>query len=459
MPSAAIYCRISEDRESEGLGVERQEADCRALADRLGLQVAGVFIDNDVSASTLSKKPRPAYDQLIDAAKNGRVSHIVAYSNSRLTRRPRELGDLIDLHNATGVKIHTVVSGAYDLSTADGRMQAGMLAYIDAAEAERTSERVKRTARQAAEAGKWHGGSRPCGYEDDGVTVREAEAEAIREGYRQVLAGASLASIARAWNAKGMRAGRKRNPWYTNNVRDALCSARYAGLRSYKGEILGEAEWPALVDRETWEAVVTILRDPSRKLGPRGAQRLLTALAVCATCGETVHRSGGTREKPVYRCKGAGTPGQHVARQAIPIEDYVIGVIVGRLSMPDAAVLFEEKPTSGADGALREEAQTLRARLESLAVDFADGALTSEQLRAATVRIRDRLDGVESKIASTLKVSPLAQFRGQDPAQVWERLDIDVQRAVIDRLAEVRIYPAVKGSNKFDPMTVEVAWR
>ena len=48
--AAAIYARISRDREGAGLGVERQEADCRALAERLGWDVVAVYVDNDISA-------------------------------------------------------------------------------------------------------------------------------------------------------------------------------------------------------------------------------------------------------------------------------------------------------------------------------------------------------------------------------------------------------------------------
>ena len=51
---AGIYCRISADREGEALGVERQEQDARKLAESLGLEVVGVFTDNDISASTRS---------------------------------------------------------------------------------------------------------------------------------------------------------------------------------------------------------------------------------------------------------------------------------------------------------------------------------------------------------------------------------------------------------------------
>ena len=45
---AAVYVRISRDREGAGLGVQRQEQDCRELADRLGWHVVGLYCDNDV---------------------------------------------------------------------------------------------------------------------------------------------------------------------------------------------------------------------------------------------------------------------------------------------------------------------------------------------------------------------------------------------------------------------------
>ena len=61
----AIYCRISKDRSGESLGVERQEQDCRQLAERLGWEVVGVYIDNDISASTKSRKHRPQYAEML----------------------------------------------------------------------------------------------------------------------------------------------------------------------------------------------------------------------------------------------------------------------------------------------------------------------------------------------------------------------------------------------------------
>jgi site-specific DNA recombinase len=54
---AAVYVRISSDPSGLRAGVERQERDCRELAERRGWTVAQVYCDNDVSAD--SGRPAP----------------------------------------------------------------------------------------------------------------------------------------------------------------------------------------------------------------------------------------------------------------------------------------------------------------------------------------------------------------------------------------------------------------
>ncbi|MBA3489531.1 MAG: recombinase family protein, partial [Longispora sp.] len=61
MNRAGIYVRISQDREGAGLGVARQETDCRALCERLGWTVVDVYADNDTSA--YSGAPRPQWSR------------------------------------------------------------------------------------------------------------------------------------------------------------------------------------------------------------------------------------------------------------------------------------------------------------------------------------------------------------------------------------------------------------
>src|SRR5262245_55540557 len=148
---AVRYRRISDDPEGRALGVTDQGDDIDRLAKRLGLTVVGDYVDNDISASTRTTKERPDYDRMLADARAGAFDVIMCYSSSRLTRRPRENEDLIELAQRYGIRYVYVQSPEWDLNTADGREYARMAAVRDAAESERISERVQRAARRRAE--------------------------------------------------------------------------------------------------------------------------------------------------------------------------------------------------------------------------------------------------------------------------------------------------------------------
>lgn len=173
---AVIYARISNDRVGAGLGVKRQEADCRALADRLAAQwgvtivIVAVLSDNDVSA--YSGRGRRDYQRLCNMIATGEADLVLAWHGDRLHRSVRELEDYIDLSNSRNVPTWTVTAGDYDLTTSNGRFQARLAGVIARRESEHRSERVRAAAAQRALAGKFSGGIRPFGFEADGKTVR-----------------------------------------------------------------------------------------------------------------------------------------------------------------------------------------------------------------------------------------------------------------------------------------------
>lgn len=95
---AAIYSRISHDPEGRQAGVERQEQDCRRMAAERGWTVLEpVYRENDTSASTKSRQPRPVFEQLLQDSERGTFTVLLAHSRSRLTRRPLEYERLIAL--------------------------------------------------------------------------------------------------------------------------------------------------------------------------------------------------------------------------------------------------------------------------------------------------------------------------------------------------------------------------
>ncbi|GAA4562417.1 recombinase family protein [Micromonospora coerulea] len=464
MTRAAIYVRISRDREGGGLGVARQEQDCRELAARHGLTVAQVYSDNDLSA--YSGKPRSSYRRMLDDIAAARVDAVLTWHSDRLHRSPTELEEYITACEPRGVPTYTVKAGPLDLSTPSGRMVARQLGAVARYEVEHQVERQQRAKLQAAADGKWGGGRRPYGYQPDGVTLRSDEARAIAEATDAILSGASVRSQAAAMNTRGLVTSTGR-PWTPQELRKVLLRARNAGLREHRGEVVGPAAWSPLVDEDRWRALVSVLTHPGRRTQWSSARRwLLSGLALCGVCGSPVRATllnstrGGV---PSYTCKAT----KCVVRNAAEVDQYVGVVVVERLSRPNVVDLLAASGRADA-GALQLDASALRERLDGLAAAYADGAIDVRQLREGSERLRARLAEVEEQMATAGRGDALAGLVGAtDPAVAWDALDLHRRRAVVDTLMTVTINRTRKGrppgwtpgSSYFDPSTIDVAWK
>ncbi len=378
----------------------------------------------------------------------------------RLVRRLADLEDVIERCEKAGVRLATV-SGDVDLSTDAGRLVARILASVARGEVERKSARQRAAQAQAAKQGRRVGGRRAFGFEPNGVTVRPAEAAAVRAGYDAILSGVSLAGVARDGNARGLTPGQLRrdgrpSTWRHDNVRACLLNPRNAGIRAYKGEEIGPAVWPGLVSEETFRAVADIVLHPDRKHGPSGAQALLTSIALCGVCGAGIH-GGRTRDRQrIYRC---GASNGHFGRKAEPVDELVAAVVIERLARPDAHELLRG-PATLDTAALRQEAQAARARLDRLAVEFADGILTGSQLRTATERLRSRIADLERQLGDAGRTDVLGpMLAGGNVRRAWDALTTDRKRPIIDALVEVRLHPPGRGVRNFDPTTVGITWK
>ena len=368
----ALYLRISSDQR-DGAGVERQERECRELADRLGWQiVAAPFTDNDISAFT--GKHRPGYEALLESIKAGQTQAVICWHSHRLHRQPKELEPYMELCNRHGVENAAVVMGKRDYVTASGQFNARMLGAVAYFESQHKAERIRAAHRQIAENGQWRGGIRPFGYEGDGMTIREDEAAEIRRVAEAVIAGQSLRSLALEMNERGFRTV-KGSKWASNYVRKMLLGPRLAGLRVYKGKILGSAAWKPILERETWEAVKAVLEDPSRCTGGSGRRgpiptTLGTGLDACGVCGEPRLRLGRSNaRRPVYKCGNVETSSQgHVTRVADKLDAYVEGALLEKLSEPGVVEAIASVVDNDDDdlSALRTEKATISASAQRL---------------------------------------------------------------------------------------------
>ena len=461
---AVIYCRISRDREGAGLGVERQRADCLAAAAQLGWNVVDTYTDNDISA--YSGKRRPGYESMCADLDTGKAQGLIAWHADRLHRRPIELESFIDLCDRRGIQVHTVKSGNVDLATASGRMVARMLGAAARHEVEHSIERQKRAKYQAAVDGKYRGGRRAFGYEVDGITLRDDEADAIRKATEDVLSGVSLRQIARNWNAQGLRTAYGGNVFNSREVRKILLRPRNAGYSLHEGERIPNAGWTPVLDADTFAALEAFLRDPARARNAGFERKHMgSGVYVCGKCGAkigTATQNAGKNARYwrlVYVC-GAS---KHLGRVAEYVDEYVTELVIERLSRPDASIVLSGPPLDLAD--LNRKREGLRARLDELGSLFAAGDIDGQQLKRATTELRQKLDAIEAELAAARSSSALANLvlAGDDLRETWTATPPDIKGKVIDALMIVTILPTGRGRRPggayFDPDSVKINWK
>ena len=523
----AIYCRISRDDEGEALGVERQRQDCMKRADREGWTVVDVVIENDVSAAKpppmdLSlpemvewmRAQRPRYADMIDRAEQGEFDIILAYSNSRLTRRPLELEGLIRLHEAKGTLIRTIVSGDDDLSTADGQMVARVKAAVDQAEAKRVSERVRRKVLERLERGlDATGGQRPFGYESDRLTIREDEAEFVRRAADEILAGRSVTGLANEWNQAGAprtvtaeacargkhsEANCKRSDhkdckhncrpedhtWTMGSLSALLRSPRIAGLVSHKGKIVGDAQWPEILDRDTWERLQTRLSNGGHGNGQR-EQHMLAGMLYCAECGAPMAAGG---QAGAYRCNRlaktptGGKPCGKVSRNIERLEQHVVAEWARHMERATGTLHFSPELSAAISGTeaeterLTTEREEITRRIKKTRNGYATGVLDDEDFFPVIGTLRARLAEIDrelERVAKPLSINPsdsilktALELQRSGHVLTWEQaLDqidtVEGKREYLSRYIDrIDVGKHSKpGSTKFDPNTVKITWR
>jgi site-specific DNA recombinase len=461
--AAAIYCRISRDRGGEGLGVARQEADCRAWCEQRGWPVAEVFLDNDVSA--YSGRRRPQFDRMVEGIKAGRFDAIVVWHPDRLTRSTKELESIIDLVESTGAAVGTVTAGDYDLTTPEGRLTARIVGAVARKESEDRSRRIRRKHLELAEAGDGRGGgTRPFGFNADRLTINEPEAELVREAARRVLAGEAVRGILRDWDARSVATVTGAR-WSPITLTRLLTGPRTAGLRAHHGKVTAKAVWPAIVSPDDHVRLVAVLTDPSRQKYYRPTRYLLTGLVVCQACGARMVARPTESHRRRYVCgKGPGYHGcNHTFIDAEELEQMVSEYVIEAIAGPALAAAMAEQAeaSSGGDDALAEIA-SLEARQAELAEMWAAGDIGKVEWAAARDALDKRLETARGRVVADQRPLTLADLPADVNAlsALWPTLSFDRRRAVIGAIVdEVTIGPGRRGYNRFDRTRVAVTWK
>lgn len=475
---AGIYCRLSYAPDGSLEKVERQEADCRALAERLGWSVSKVYSDNSRSAWKRDRK-RPAWDQMLLDIEAGDLDGVLVYHGDRLIRQPWDLERLLKLADDKRFPLASP-QGTRDLNSEDDRF----ILRIEVAQACKasadTSRRVRRANEARAKDGRpTIGGNRYFGYGvptgEKGVTGKprydmtqlvEDEAAVGREAVERLLAGQSQGGVV-AW-MNTVSTTTNGNKWTPSGFRQWIMSPRIAGLIEYRPSKdapveMYEGDWEPLISRADWEDVKTLVKQKAEQFPSHGRERvhLLTGDAKCGSCGGplwTKPVTGRSARSRQYYCSNPDCTNR-VSRNIRLLDEYVIGRVLRRLNEPafiDSIYAASEQPGVGAEIVnLERRRDQVRATLDELA-EHPD--VDPAWLVKSIVSFDRKIEKLRNQLAATSERRLLARMAGITREQ-WEGEPIDVRAETVRALFRVVVLPVTHRGPGFDPASVQVTRR
>lgn len=443
----------------------RQERECRKLAESRGWELVNVYVDNDLTA--YAGKPRPQYKTMLDAVRAGEIDALVAVEPERFWRHVREAEDFLDLIQAHKIEVATVRGGKYDPGTADGRRDARQAAVYARWESERKSERVRSAHEEIAAEGRFHGGRRPYGFRlippgEDGVKGRleidPAEQAVIREAAARVLGGETLYGVCALLNERGVPTV-KGGAWRTPTLKRILTSETTAGKREHKGEIVGDASWPALLDETTWRQLRRLLLNGKKRGRVAKVALLSGGLARCGRCGAPLYSARKEKArgaKRIYVCMRPpyGNGCGRLTVDAGHLETDVVELALRALDTPaiarELAGVNRPEPEAGEDPA------ALERELVELAEDFGEGRIGRAEWIAARQAVERRLEAALEAERAAVRPA-VEEWTGPGIRELWPDLSLDEKRAALAALfEEVRVHPARRPGPTWDAVRVEI---
>ncbi|WP_319797377.1 recombinase family protein [Nitrobacter sp.] len=306
----AIYTRVSTDQglEQDFNSLDAQydaaSAYIRSQAHAGWTLLRAKYDDGGFSGGNTD---RPALQQLLTDVRSGKLDVIVVYKVDRLTRSLADFAKLVELFDANGVSFVSVTQ-QFNTTTSIGRLTLNVLLSFAQFEREVTSERIRDKIAASKRKGLWVGGMVPLGYDshDRKITVNEAEADRVRDIFRNYLKLGSLNALMVDLRKRGVltKVRRLRTgvavggiPFTRGPLAHLLRNRFYIGEVAFKGEILPGEQTP-IMDRRLFDAV-------QAKLDQQIANHKTARSRSGALLTGKIFDDRGQRMTPTHSTKGA----------------------------------------------------------------------------------------------------------------------------------------------------------
>ncbi len=301
---AALYARVSSERQDVDLSVAAQLRALRDYAQRNGYLVAREYVDEAESGRIAD---RPQFSRMLDEASKPEApfKEILVWKFSRFTRKREHAVAFKSMLRRRGVRVVSITEQADDTPT--GKLLEAIIESVDEFYSENLAQEVTRGMREAATRGFWMTTYAPYGYRrvyvQDGIKKRpklelNPPADAVvRRIFDMVLQGRSILDVTKTLNAEGIPTtnGKK---WLKTTIHTMLDNEAYTGTlvwgakaRDGAPPVRVENAHAAIVSQRDFQKARKLLASRApKKMNPRRASSpyLLSGLVKCETCGKAM---------------------------------------------------------------------------------------------------------------------------------------------------------------------------
>ena len=313
---AALYARVSSDRQDVDLSVAAQLRALRDYAEKNGYLVAREYIDEAESGRIAD---RPQFQRMLDEASKPEspFKEILVWKFSRFTRKREHAVAFKSMLRRRGVRVVSITEQADDTPT--GKLLEAIIESVDEFYSENLAQEVTRGMREAASRGFWVTSYAPYGYKrvhvQDGPKKRPTlelnpPADAVvRRIFDMALQGKSILDVTKTLNSEGIPTtnGKK---WLKTTIHTMLDNEAYTGAvvwgtkaKDGAPPVRVEDAHPAIISKGEFRRVKKLLgsRAPKR-MNPRRASSpyLLSGLLRCQTCGKAMTAAEAKSGKYTY---------------------------------------------------------------------------------------------------------------------------------------------------------------
>ena len=421
---AALYARVSSDRQDVDLSVSAQLRALKEYAKANGYYVAREYVDEAESGRVAD---RPQFREMIEEGSKPKAPFdvILVWKFSRFTRKREHAVAFKSQLRRKGIRVVSITEQAEDNAT--GRLLEGIIESVDEYYSENLAQEVVRGMREAASRGFFLGSNAPFGYRkikvSDGAKERPtlevdpATAPVVREIFEKSLRGSGRKEL----NDRGITNRGKR--WYKGTLHYVLRNEAYTGTavwgKASKGQeaadpVRVEGAWPTLVSRELFDEVQQAMSERAPKVqrpARVGSQYLLSGLLRCGVCGKPYSAQGAkSGQFAYYICgtlfrEGAGTCSARYLN-APRLETFVVEKIRERIlneeTIVELVTLVAEEidamagELSGRLEVVEAELSDVRRRLGKLYEAIETSELTLEVLSPRIMSLRHREEQLET---------------------------------------------------------------